>query len=99
MSQPDSQKEIEPTAYAVLKAGSLIDAAESAEDVEDVAEEMDATVVPLYRKEDFAELYEALKLLLEEVELSGNAESGDFGWPAAVDKSRAALAKSRGAQS
>lgn len=39
------------------------------------------------------DLVEALQLLLKEMELSGNAGSKDYGWPVAITKSRAALAK------
>jgi hypothetical protein len=35
---------------------------------------------------------EALALLLREVELSGNAEAKDYGWPRAVSAARTALA-------
>ena len=41
-------------------------------------------------------LLDALQLLLSEVEKSGNAEARDFGWPAAVAKARAAIAKATG---
>lgn len=39
------------------------------------------------------ELLEALRLLLKEMELSGNAGSKDYGWPVAITKSREAIAK------
>ena len=41
-------------------------------------------------------LYEALLLLLEEVDASGNLQATDFGWPKAVSASFAALAAARG---
>lgn len=37
----------------------------------------------------------ALRLLLTEVELSGNADSTDYGWPDALKATRAVLAKWR----
>lgn len=42
------------------------------------------------------ELYEALVLLLAEVDFSGNGTAKDFGWPRATEAARAALAKARG---
>lgn len=43
------------------------------------------------------ELLEALRDLLKEVDESLIAGANDFGWPAAVSKSRAAIAKATGA--
>ena len=43
-----------------------------------------------------AELLEALKSLMHEVDESGNGYAKDFGWPAAVGKARAAIAKAEG---
>jgi hypothetical protein len=43
------------------------------------------------------DLLESLKLLYSEMELSGNAGSKDYGWPVAITKSRAAIAKAEGA--
>jgi hypothetical protein len=42
------------------------------------------------------ELLEALNDLLYEVVASGNGNAKDFGWPEAVAKSRAAIAKAEG---
>jgi hypothetical protein len=42
------------------------------------------------------ELVEALNLLFTEVAASGNADSKDYGWPEAVAKTRASLAKAEG---
>jgi len=42
---------------------------------------------------DYHEAIKALRLLLAEMELSGNAGSKDYGWPAAVTASRAVIAK------
>jgi hypothetical protein len=42
------------------------------------------------------DLLAALKLLMTETELSGNAGSKDYGWPACVVASRAAIAKAEG---
>lgn len=42
------------------------------------------------------ELLEALKLLMTEVEESGNADAKDFGWPKAVKAARAAIDKAVG---
>jgi len=39
------------------------------------------------------ELLEALKALMHEVDESGNGYAKDFGWPVAVGKARAAIAK------
>jgi hypothetical protein len=39
------------------------------------------------------ELLEALTLLLKEVDLSGNGEAMDFGWPRAISAAHAAIAK------
>jgi hypothetical protein len=43
-----------------------------------------------------AELLEALKSLMHEVDESGNGYAKDFGWPVAVGKARAAVAKAEG---
>lgn len=43
-------------------------------------------------RERNAEMLAALKLLLKEVELSGNADAKDYGWPAAIRATRAAVA-------
>jgi hypothetical protein len=45
------------------------------------------------------ELLEALRLLFKEMELSGNAGSKQYGWPLAITKSRAAIAKATGEHS
>lgn len=45
------------------------------------------------------DLLAALKLLLEEVELSGNAEAKDYGWPAALRRAREAIATAEGTAS
>ena len=42
------------------------------------------------------DLLAALKLLLREVELSGNADAKDYGWPAAVSATRAAINRATG---
>jgi hypothetical protein len=42
------------------------------------------------------DMYEALGALLHEVDASGNGTAPDYGWPAAVSASRAAIAKARG---
>lgn len=41
------------------------------------------------------DLLEALVLLEKEMVLSGNAESKDYGWKPAIEKTRAAIAKAR----
>ena len=43
-----------------------------------------------------AEAREALRLLLHEVEQSGNATAKDYGWPAAVEACRTVIEKIRG---
>jgi hypothetical protein len=43
------------------------------------------------------ELLEALILLEKEMVLSGNAQSVDYGWKPAIEKTRAAIAKATGA--
>ena len=40
-------------------------------------------------------LVEALKALLHETELSGNANADDYGWPTVVPQARAALAEAQ----
>lgn len=44
------------------------------------------------------ELLEALILLEQEMILSGNAGSADYGWKPAIEKTRAAIAKATGEQ-
>ena len=42
------------------------------------------------------ELLEALTLLLQQVDASGNGDAPDFGWPKATQAARAAIAKAEG---
>jgi hypothetical protein len=48
------------------------------------------------RADLFADVLEALILLEREMVLSGNAGSTDYGWPTAIKKTRAAIARSAG---
>ncbi len=57
------------------------------------ADELDANVRLISAAPD---LLIALKLLMRETELSGNAGSADYGWPACVLAARAAIAKAEG---
>lgn len=41
------------------------------------------------------DLLDALRLLLKEMELSGNAGSKDYGWPLVITTARAAIAKAQ----
>jgi hypothetical protein len=44
------------------------------------------------------DMYEALVALMREVDLSGNGEARDFGWPTVCKQARAAIAKAEGKQ-
>jgi hypothetical protein len=39
------------------------------------------------------ELYDALELLMQEIEFSGNGNAKDFGWPKALEAARKAMAR------
>lgn len=83
-------------AFVAVRADAERMQAEHAEDV-DRMERAAVAVEGLTAERNV--LFEALQLLLKEMELSGNAGSKDYGWPVAITKSRAAIAAVMGNKS